>query len=84
MRLKEWVQIEGHGSIARLARATGLSRPTVVHAINGGTLRVHTAKLLSRATEGVVSVETLLGLTGESIKRASQEGAPVQSPTEAA
>lgn len=87
MRLDDWVKAQGHGAIARLVKTTGLSRPTIYHALKGGQLRGDTAVKLSKATEGAVSVASLCGLTGESDKPALQDCADVQSgetPTEVA
>ena len=61
MKLCQWVEREGVGSLSRLARETGLAYTTVFEASHGTrTVRYETAKLISRATGGEVSVEDLL------------------------
>lgn len=79
MRFDDWVKAQGHGAIARLVKTTGLSRPTIYHAMKGGSLRSSTAVKLSKATEGAVSVASLCGITGEDGKSSLQDCVGVQS-----
>lgn len=60
MRLKEWVRRQGTGAISRLQRETGLAYSTIFRAAHDRKpVRFATAKLLSEATNGAVSVEEL-------------------------
>lgn len=63
MRLSEWVTTRGKGELARLTRVTGLSYPTVHGLANGRhRARYATAKLISAATGGAVSIVELCEL----------------------
>ena len=60
MRLFDWVQQRGFGELTRLRRATGLGY-TAIHEIYRGIrkCRYDTAKAISEATGGVVSIAEL-------------------------
>lgn len=63
MRLREWVIDCGKGELARLARVTGLSYPTVHGlATDRHRARYSTAKLISEATRGRVTIAELCEL----------------------
>lgn len=59
MRLRTWVRREGHGAIRKLADRTGLAYQSVLAIVHGRVLepKRSTAKLLSAATGGAVSVD---------------------------
>lgn len=60
MTLNDWVAEQGKGSMSLLQRKTGLAYTTVWKAARGiRTVRYATAKLLSQATDGAVSVAEL-------------------------
>lgn len=61
MRLRTWVRRKGRGAMWRLARATGLSYPTVHRIARDKQVpRVDTARLISRATRGEVTIADLM------------------------
>lgn len=63
MRLRTWVKRAGKGAISQLAKATGLSYPTVHElAHDKRTAKPRTAKLISIATGGAVSLDELFEL----------------------
>lgn len=62
MTLNKYIEGGGHGCVARLVRESGLSRGTVEKAARGEHISVPHAKLLSRATGGVVSARRLAGM----------------------
>lgn len=60
MRLHEWVACHPRGELARLARDTGLTRNTLWYlAREVRPAKYETAALISRATNGAVSVDEL-------------------------
>jgi len=60
MRLSHWVERRGRGALTYLSRKTGLAYSTVYYATYGGKrLRYDTARLISEATDGAVSVRNL-------------------------
>ncbi len=61
MTFAEWVAAQGRGAMRRVSRDTGLDYTTVWKAarVPGRRLRYPTARLISKATGGVVSVEVL-------------------------
>ncbi len=60
MTLVEWVARQGRGAIAKLSKDTGLSYPTVLELSKGrGRAKYETAKKISEATAGEVSIESL-------------------------
>lgn len=62
MRLRTWVKRQGRGAITRLAEATGLTYQTVwnhVHEKCANGAERPTAKLISAATGGAVSIDEL-------------------------
>ena len=60
MRLSTWIALQGRGSIAALARATG-KRYHTIHALARGATRAtyQTALLIQKATGGLVTVAEL-------------------------
>lgn len=63
--LARWLEARGHGAVEALARAAGVSRPTILRAREGFPPRVSIARDISEATNGEVSVADLLGLTAQ-------------------
>lgn len=62
--LARWVREQGDGARARLARRAGVQWQTVDAIVAGRvTPRVETARRLSDATDGAVSVAEILGIT---------------------
>jgi hypothetical protein len=60
MTLSEWCAEYGKGAISRLARKTGLDYKTVHPFAHGAAVKTwRTAKLISEATSGAVSIEEL-------------------------
>lgn len=58
--MSEWVAREGSGAISRLSRETGLAYTTVFEAAHGRrAVRYETAKRISEATDGVVTIEEI-------------------------
>lgn len=58
--LSTWLEGQGYGSMARLARAAGVSHMTIwFHVRRGYALSYDVAKRISAATKGAVSIETL-------------------------
>ncbi len=55
----EWCDTQAHGVLKRIADESGISYATVCKAYQGAPLRQRTARLLSAATGGAVSVESL-------------------------
>lgn len=62
MRLREWLQGQGKGATARLARVVG-TRWATIHDIAGGHVpKAPLAKRIEAATDGAVTAAELLGL----------------------
>ncbi len=60
MLLAEWIKREGRGAISRLVRETGCAASTFHTHINGKLIvEYQTAKRISEATRGEVSIEEL-------------------------
>lgn len=60
MRLRTWVRRQGAGAIQRLHEQTGISRQAISNLVNGKSVASYpTAKLISAATGGAVSVDEL-------------------------
>jgi len=60
MRLADWIEREGRGAISRLVRETGCAASTFHTHINGKPIAEYqTAKRISEATGGEVSIEEL-------------------------
>lgn len=59
MRLTDYARAQGRGVATRLMRRTGLAYSTVVLALNGTAVRYDTARKLSLATNGEVSIEEI-------------------------
>jgi hypothetical protein len=60
MTLAEYVEREGRGALSRLVERSGLSYPTVMKAAHGEPVGLYaTAKAISEATGGEVSIESL-------------------------
>lgn len=57
--LAEWIRGQPRGAMAALQRKTGLSYVTIDRAKRGLLVQADTAKLLSRATRGEVSVRDI-------------------------
>lgn len=55
----EWCDTQPHGILKRIAAESGISYGTVCNAYHGTPLRIRSARLLSAATGGAVSVESL-------------------------
>ena len=71
MRLADWIQERGRGAMAALSRDSGLSYLTVFRASRGRAIKTYaTAKALSVATGGVVSVEELCEEHGKPAREA--------------
>jgi DNA-binding transcriptional regulator YdaS (Cro superfamily) len=65
MKLREYVEREGVGTISRLSRVTGISYTTLLAAINGrAATRYDTAKKISEATGGAVSISDICDRSG--------------------
>lgn len=60
MTLKEWVAKQGRGALTRIQESTGLAYSTVLHAVGGNPIEYATAKKISAATGGEVTVADLL------------------------
>lgn len=61
MRLSEYIEINGHGTMARLARAAGVTQATVGRLARGDVdVRLSTAHAISEATGGAVDMLDLL------------------------
>ena len=61
MRLSEYIEINGHGTMARLARAAGVTQATVGRLARGDVdVRLSTARAISEATGGAVDMLDLL------------------------
>jgi DNA-binding phage protein len=60
MRFKEWLSTQPHGTMMRICRDTGLGLRTI-YAVRDGvnTPRFATAKRISEATGGAVTIEDL-------------------------
>lgn len=63
--LARWLDAQGRGAVEALARAAGVSRPTILKARDGIPPRISLARDISAATDGEVSVADLLGLTAQ-------------------
>jgi AcrR family transcriptional regulator len=58
--LSTWLAEQGYGSMARLARAAGVSHMTIwFHVRRGYALSYDVAKKIHAATDGAISIETL-------------------------
>jgi heme A synthase len=67
MTLNEWVERYGNGGITMLHRRSGVAVSTIREVLAGRTVkRVTTARKLSEATGGEVTIQTLLGLDAPS------------------
>jgi hypothetical protein len=67
MTLAEWVEREGRGAITTLHQRSRVSVSRIREVLAGKPLRhVPTARKLSEATGGEVTIQTLLGLDGPS------------------
>lgn len=61
MRLSEYIEINGHGTMARIARAAGVTQATVGRLARGDVdVRLSTAHAISEATGGAVDMLDLL------------------------
>ena len=70
MKLKEWVERTGRGAITLLHRRSGVATTTIDDILLHGRIpRVSTARKLSEATDGVVTVPEILGLDDEPKRR---------------
>lgn len=68
--LGAWIKARGEGATARLARDAGMTWPSVAEIVKGrSTPRVETARALSRATGGEVTVAEILGLCDNDFRR---------------
>lgn len=68
--LSVWLEAQGHGSMARLARAAGVSHMTLwCHVRRGYALSFASAKKVHEATGGAVSIESLCEGDPELAKR---------------
>ena len=62
MLLREYLDTKARGEISRLVRATGCAGSTIHDVLNGKPIaRYETAKRISDATGGAVTVESLCG-----------------------
>lgn len=70
MRLAAWVKRKGKGAISQLAAASGVTYPTV-HALahDKQAAEYETAKKISAATDGAVSIPELCELPPPARKR---------------
>ena len=60
MTLAEYIEKDGYGSITRIMRDSGCAYMTVWRAVRGlGAVRLATAKAISQATRGEVSIAEL-------------------------
>ena len=60
MRMPDYIKDKPRGEMARLSRESGLAYGTVLNVCNGELLKTYeTAKKLSEATGGVVSIAEL-------------------------
>jgi hypothetical protein len=60
MTLQEWVKGQSRGALSRLSRETGLAYTTVFGIARGKQrARYESAKLISAATEGAVSISEM-------------------------
>lgn len=60
MTLLEWIEARGRGEVSRLMRVTGLAYTTILYARSGDKrVGYDTAKAISRATDGAVSIAEL-------------------------
>lgn len=85
--LARWVRNNGKGATARIARHAGLSWPSVADVVKGrATPRVETARLISAATGGAVTVAEILGLRESDVRGEGHEKsvAEVVTPRECA
>ena len=80
MRLSEYIEINGHGTMARLARAAGVTQATVGRLARGDVdVRLSTARAISEATGGAVDMLDLLapraGGDAQELPREAEHGA---------
>lgn len=73
MLLEQWLRVQGHGALARLARDADLAYNTV-HEIATGKRRARTdsALAIQAATSGEVTLDDLAGMTIKRPKRAKR------------
>jgi len=63
MRLKQWVELKGRGELTRLHMVTGIAYTTICKlAADANPARYESAKLISAATGGYVSIAELCEL----------------------
>jgi len=74
--LQEYLSKQGHGAKAQLRADTGLAYSTI-HWIAAGRTRpkIETARAISEATGGAVSVAELLGLDAGDVRQRRKRGA---------
>jgi hypothetical protein len=65
--ITEYLDSDGRGAVERLARAAGIARPTVEAARAGRVISLAKAIAISKATGGVVSHWSLLGMSAEAV-----------------
>lgn len=74
--LARWVREQGDGSRATLARRAGVQWQTVDAIVRGETTpRLDTARRLSEATDGAVTVAEILGLAEHEVRTSSEDAA---------
>lgn len=70
MQLREWLDRQGRGATAKLAREIGCERWATVHEIaNGHVPKPARAKAIEEATDGEVTAAEVLGLIGTTKRR---------------
>ena len=62
MQLLQWIQARPRGSVARLAKATGISRQTIDKVCKGRRPSIDIAVRIEIETGGEVTAEELVGL----------------------
>jgi hypothetical protein len=76
MTLADWVKKQGRGAISRLMRETGLAYTTILAARDQRwTARGDTARKISEATGGAVSIAELCGAAAAPSKRRARRKA---------
>jgi hypothetical protein len=81
MRLAEWIDSQPYGEMARLARVTGLVFGTIQYLREGRHIPSYpTARLISDATGGAVTLDDLFGVPPKPAKRARKRSSRARVP----
>lgn len=71
MRLREWLESQGRGATAHLARTVGTRWATIHDISNGHVPKADLAKRIEAASDGAVSAAELLGIESSTIATTS-------------